>query len=62
MTYEGVTYLSLQNYVNTVQRPGSRVSWPWQFLHQHSAALWVKDEFALAKTAHESAATKQICI
>jgi hypothetical protein len=26
-TYEGVYYLRLQNYVNTVQRTGSRVSW-----------------------------------
>jgi hypothetical protein len=26
-TYEGVYYLRLQNYVNTVQRPDSRVRW-----------------------------------
>jgi hypothetical protein len=26
LTYEGVYYLKLQNYVNTVQRPDSRVS------------------------------------
>lgn len=26
MTYEGAYYLRLQNYVNTVQRPDSRVS------------------------------------
>lgn len=30
LTYEGVYYLRLQNYVDTVQRPQSRVRTPWK--------------------------------